>query len=94
MGPGGPWRALAYRLPCASLNLLENTTMPRTKLNEASIGRATARCGGNARIGLTDMDQKGLMLRITPNEITGCCCAATTIRGIGCSVWVAIRPLA
>jgi integrase len=61
---------LAYSLPDASLIFVENTTMPRTKLNEASIGRATRESvERNVRIGLTDLDQKGLMLRITPNGI-------------------------
>lgn len=58
------------RLPDASRDLLEFTTMPKTKLNEASITRATRLAvEGNQRIGLTDLDQRGLMLRITPNGI-------------------------
>ena len=58
------------RLPDASLMRTENTTMPRTKLNDASITRATRLAvEGGCRVGLTDMDQKGLMLRITPNGV-------------------------
>jgi integrase len=44
--------------------------MPRTKLNDASIARATRESvERSVRVGLTDLDQKGLMLRITPNGI-------------------------
>ena len=58
------------RLPDASRKRKENTTMPKTKLNDASISRATRLAvEGNQRIGLTDLDQRGLMLRITPNGV-------------------------
>src|SRR6476660_2606486 len=44
--------------------------MPRMKLNDGSIARATRESAErNVRVGLTDLDQKGLMLRITPNGV-------------------------
>lgn len=44
--------------------------MARTKLNDASIAKATRLSAESTkRIGLSDMDQRGLMLRITPNGV-------------------------